>query len=149
MVDYISNTQDVRELSRSVRATDFPDPEIQEEQKAAYNYICIYVHKFDWVPTDPEYPALQKLEAQLAKCYILEHFGGGRYNDYINVLKAQINLALDKIEANLVSPTIEDEELITSTEYKSWRLNPDFPYKSKLNPTLRNLDSSVNEGELD
>ena len=149
MVDYISNTQDVRELARSVRATEFPDPEIIEEQKAAYNYICVYTHKFDWVPTDPEYPAIQKLEAQLAKCYIIEHYTGGKYSEYLEVQKAYINTMLDKINENLVSPTFEDEELITSTEYKSWNLNADTPYKSKLDPTLRVLDSSVREGELD
>ena len=145
MVDYISNTQDVRELTRSVLATDFPDAEIVEEQKAAYNYISIYTHKFDWVPTDPEYPSIQKLEAQLAKIYILEHYGGGRYSEYIMAQKAMIDASLDKIYEHLVTPTTEDEELVTVTDYKSWNLNPDLPYTSKLNPALRNFGT---DGEV-
>ena len=149
MVDYISNTQDVRELARSVRTTDFPDAEIQEEQRAAYNYICVYTHKFDWAVTDPEFYALQKIEAQLAKCYILEHYGGGKYAEYVEAMKASLNDMLDKINENLETPTLEDEELITSTEYKSWVLNKDFPYISKLKPTLRNLDSDSKESFLD
>jgi len=44
---------------------------------------------------------------------------------------------LDKVNENLVSPALEDEELITSTTYKSWILNADYPYKSKLDPRLR------------
>ena len=149
MAEYISNTTDVRELTRSVLATDFPDAEIIEEQKAAYNYISIYTHKFDWSPSDPEYYSIQKLEAQLAKCYILEHYGGSRFYEYVAAQKEMVNQALDKIVENLVSPTFEDEELITSTDYKSWILNPDVPYVSKLDPSLRNLDSDARQSDLD
>jgi len=46
-------------------------------------------------------------------------------------------MLLDKVNENLVSPALEDEELITSTTYKSWILNADYPYKSKLDPRLR------------
>jgi len=149
MVDYISNTQDVRELTRSVLASDFPDSEIQEEQRAAFNYICIYTHKFDWTTSDPEFYSIQKLESQLAKAYILEHYGGSKYYEYGKSMQSYVDDALDKINENLVSPTFEDEELITSTDYKSWILNPDEPFKSKLDPSLRNLDTSVSEGQLD
>ena len=149
MVDYISNTQDVRELARGVLPSDFPDAEIQEEQRAAYNYISIYTHKFDWSTSDPEYFAIQKLEEQLAKCYILEHYGGPKQIEYGRTMQSYIDDALDKVVENLVTPTTDDELLITSTDYKSWNLNADEPFKTKLSPTLRNLDSSVPESQLD
>ena len=137
MVEYISNTQDVRELASSVVPPDFPDDEVIEEQKAAFNYICIYTHKFDWSPNDPEYSMIQKLETQLAACFILDHYGNQRFEYGVNQQMANINMLLEKVFQNLTSPTIEDEELITSTAYKSWRLNADFPYNSKLDPRLR------------
>lgn len=137
MVDYLSNTTDVRELAGSILPARFPDSEIQEEQKAAYNYICIYTHKYDWDLDDPEGLALQKLEAQLAKCFIQEHFGGPTYSQMIDAQMAKINKALDAIKDNMTTTT-EDEELsVTRTDYKSWVLNPDIPYESKLDQSLR------------
>jgi len=137
MVDYISNTDDVRELASSVIAPDFPNTEIEEEQRAAFNYICVYTHKFDWSQNDPEYAMIQKLETMLAACFILDHYGGQRFEYGVNQQMSNINMLLDKVNENLVSPTFEDEELITSTTYKSWILNADYPYKSKLDPRLR------------
>ena len=139
MVDYISVTQDVRELAGSViaDASQFSDPEIQEEQRAAFNYICIYTHKFDWSTSDPEFYALQKLEAQIAKCFIQEHYGGPSYSQIIDAQMEKINKALDAIKDNMVTVTEDEEETITRTDYKSWVLNPDIPYESKLDQSLR------------
>jgi len=137
MVDYISNTTDVRELAGSVVPAQFPDAEIQEEQKAAYNYISIYTHKYDWDSDDAEFLAIQKLEAQLAKCFILEHYGGPAYAQMIDAQMNKINKALDAIRDNMTTVTEDDEASVTRTDYKSWVLNPDIPYESKLDQSLR------------
>ncbi len=137
MVDYISNTTDVRELAGSVIDNQFPDTEIQEEQKAAYNYIAIYTHKYDWDSDDAEFLAIQKLEAQLAKCFILEHYGGPGYAQIIDAQMAKINKALDAIKDNMITVSPDEGETITRTDYKSWVLNPDIPYESKLDQSLR------------
>jgi len=137
MVDYISNTTDVRELAGSVVPAQFPDDEIKEEQKAAYNYISIYTHKYDWDEDDAEFLAIQKLEAQLAKCFILEHYGGPAYAQMIDAQMNKINKALDAIKDNMVTVSPDEGETITRTDYKSWVLNPDIPYESKLDQSLR------------
>ena len=139
MVDYLSVTQDVRELAGSVIAdtAQFPDSEIIEEQKAAYNYISIFTHKFDWDSGDPEFYALQKLEAQLAKCFIQEHYGGPSYSEIIDKQMEKINSALQAIKDNMPTVTDDDEGSVLRTDYKSWVLNPDIPYESKLDQSLR------------
>ena len=137
MVDYISNTTDVRELAGSVVPAQFPDDEIKEEQKAAYNYISIYTHKYDWDEDDAEFLAIQKLEAQLAKCFILEHYGGPAYAQMIDAQMNKINKALEAIKDNMTTVTEDDEASVTRTDYKSWVLNPDIPYESKLDQSLR------------
>ena|SRR6187551_255323 len=137
MTDYLSNTTDVRELAGSILPARFPDSEIVEEQKAAFNYICIYTHKYDWDSDDAEYLALQKLEAQLAKCFIQEHFGGPSYSQVIDAQMNKINKALEAIKDNMVTVTEDDEASVTRTDYKSWVLNPDIPYESKLDQSLR------------
>ena len=61
MVDeYISVTQDVREMVGNIVPARFPNDEIVEEQKAAYSYMATILNKFDWDSTDPEFRALQK-----------------------------------------------------------------------------------------
>jgi len=137
LTDYLSNTTDVRELAGSILPARFPDSEIVEEQKAAFNYICIYTHKYDWDSDDAEYLALQKLEAQLAKCFIQEHFGGPSYSQVIDAQMNKINKALEAIKDNMVTVTEDDEASVTRTDYKSWVLNPDIPYESKLDQSLR------------
>ena len=137
MTDYLSNTTDVRELAGSILPARLPDSEIVEEQKAAFNYICIYTHKYDWDSDDAEYLALQKLEAQLAKCFIQEHFGGPSYSQVIDAQMNKINKALEAIKDNMVTVTEDDEASVTRTDYKSWVLNPDIPYESKLDQSLR------------
>ena len=137
MTDYLSNTTDVRELAGSILPARFPDSEIVEEQKAAFNYICIYTHKYDWDSDDAEYLALQKLEAQLAKCFIQEHFGGPSYSQVIDAQMNKINKALEAIKDNMTTVTEDDEASVTRTDYKSWVLNPDIPYESKLDQSLR------------
>ena len=144
MVDFISNTTDVRELARSVLPSDFPDAEIIEEQKAAYIYIAIYTHKFDWSASDPEFPAIAKLEAQLAKAYILEHYGGLEYQNIIDSIKASVDAMLQIIKDNMPTITADEDNVLTVTEPKSWVLNPDAPFISKLEQSLRG-DSSMED----
>jgi hypothetical protein len=143
MVDYISNTSDVRELASSVGTYQWPDSEIQEEQRAAYIEIASYTHKFDWSTSDPEFYAIQKLEAQLAKCYIFEHYGGPKYAQQIDAEEKMIYMKLDAIKDNMQTVTEDEEESVTRTDYKSWILNPDIPYESKLDQSLRADDTGV------
>ena len=145
VVEYTSNTTDVRELSSSVITTVFPNDEIIEEQKAAYNYIAIYTHKFDWSVLDKEFPSIQKLEAQLTKCYIFEHYGGSKYYEYVDREKAKIDKALDKIVDNMSSIDPEEEDRLTRTDLKSWNINQDNPYYSKLSRSLRADTMGVND----
>ncbi len=137
MVDYISVTQDIRELVGSVVPAQFPDAEIIEEQTAAYSYIGTYLHKFDWDTSDPEFHSIQKLEAQLAKCYIQEHYGGPNYAGVIDAQMSKIMKSLDQIKDNMVEATDDEGDTLTRTDYKSWVLNPDIPYTSKLDQSLR------------
>lgn len=137
MVDYLSVTQDVREMAGSILPARFPDAEIQEEQRAAYSYISTITHKFDWDSGDPEYYALQKIEAQVAKCFIQEHFGGPSYQQVVNEQMKLLKASLLEIKDNMTEATPDEGDTITRTDYKSWVLNPDIPYESKLDQSLR------------
>lgn len=142
MVDYISTTQDVRELSRSVPISEWPDSEIIEEQKAAYNYISIYLHKSDWTSTDFEYPAVQKAETQLASVYIKEHYKTSSNYDKIEQEKMAIKEDLDNIKDNMESLPVDEDNILTRTDYQSWILNPDLSFISKLDGSLRSSTAS-------
>lgn len=137
MVDYLSNTTDVREMVGNITTVRFSDTEIQEEQRAAYSYIGTITHKFDWDLSDPEGYAIQKLEAQIAKCYIQEHFGGPAYQQQVNEQMKLIKQSLLEIKDNMTEATEDEGDTITRTDYKSWNNNPDIPYESKLDQSLR------------
>lgn len=137
MTDYTSITQDVRELSKNVLVADFPDSEIVEEQKAAYNHIAVRTHKFDWAIADPEYPSIQKIEARLAKCYIFDHYGGIKYREQVSYEENKLDAEIDTIKDNMSSVSPEEEDTLTQTDYKSWNLNKLVPYQSKLSNALR------------
>jgi hypothetical protein len=146
VVDYISNTSDVRELARSVLVSEFPDDEIIEEQKSAYSDIAVFTHKFDWASTDQEYPSIQKAETQLASIYVLEHYVPVEQRE--QVLGPIYQKVIDKltwIKDNM--PTETDEtDILERTESRSWNLNHDLPFPSKLSSILR--ADSMMEGEL-
>jgi hypothetical protein len=143
LVEYISVTQDVRELASSVISAQFPDGEIVEEQKAAYGVIAVWTHKNDWDNNDFEFVALQKIEAQLAKAYIMEHYGGPTYNNvvqstYDNIFGTTAKKGqLDKIIENMQTTVDDTEESVTRTDYQSPNLNPDAEWSSKLSQSLR------------
>jgi len=143
MVDYISVTQDVRELAGSVISAQFPDGEIVEEQEAAFGVIAVWTHKNDWDSDDYEFKALQKIEAQLAKAYIMEHYGGPTYNNivqstYDNIFGTTAKKGqLDKIIDNMETDIEDTDESVTRTDYQSPNLNPDAEWSSKLSPSLR------------
>jgi len=136
-INYISDTDDVRELSGSVIAAQFPDDEIIEEQVAAYSDVCIFTHKFDWDTGDPEFYSIQKSEAQLAKAYIMEHYGGPTYNNVVKETRMDVYQKLEEIKDNMVTVSEDEGETITSTDYKSPNLNPDAQWSSKLDQSLR------------
>ncbi len=135
--DYLSNTQDVRELSGSVISAQFPDDEIIEEQVAAYSDVSIFTHKYDWDSNDPEYYSIQKAEAQLAKAYIMEHYGGPTYNNVVKETRYDVYKKLEEIKDNMVTVSEDEGETITRTDYQSPNLNPDAVWSSKLSQSLR------------
>lgn len=143
MTEYTSNTQDVRELAQSVVPDVWTDAEIIEEQKAAYNYIAIGTHKFDWQSTDNEYPSIQKLEAQIAKCYILEHYGN-RYREQIDYEMKKYDATIANIKDNMTATTGDEEGTLERTDLKSWNLGVDS-YQSKLNRSLRSDTMGVTD----
>jgi len=145
MVDYISVTQDVRELSRSVLASDFPNDEIIKEQKAAYSDISIILHKNDWVSTDAEFPSIQKIEAQLAKAYIQEHYGGPDYYQIIKDTREDAYHKLETIKDNMSTVPTDEEDILTRTEFKSWNKNETIPYESKLSSVLRSDTTGIDD----
>jgi len=142
-VQYISVTDDVRELASSVISAQFPDTEIQEEQRAAFGVIAVWTHKDDWDFNDFEFRALQKIEAQLAKAYIMEHYGGPTYNNvvqstYDNIFGTTAKKGLlDKIIENMETVIEDTEQSVDRTDNKSPNLNPDAEWSSKLSPSLR------------
>jgi len=136
-VDYISNTTDVRELSGSVIAAQFPDDEIIEEQVAAYSDVCIFTHKFDWDTGDPEFYSIQKSESQLAKANILEHYGGPTYNNIVKETRYDVYKKLEEIKDNMVTVPEDEGDTVTRTDYCSPNLNPDVNWSSKLEQSLR------------
>jgi len=137
MTEYTSNTTDVRELSSSVISLDFPDGEIIEEQKAAFNHIAVLTHKFDWSSDDPEFPSIQKIEARLAKCYILDHYGGNRYREQVAYEETKLDKEIMDVKDNMGTTDPDEEDTLVRTDSKSWNLNPDRPFQSKLNLALR------------
>jgi len=135
MVDqYISETPQVRKLARQVVVGDFTNDQIIKEQKSAYTDISIFTHKFDWLSTDVEYESIQKLEQQLAAAYIIEYYGSGSPNEIAMVqsLRMEAEKKLLSIKDNMVEVSADEEDTLTRTEYKSWNLNSDLPYNSKL-----------------
>jgi hypothetical protein len=137
VVEYTSITQDVRELASSVLSADFPDAEIIEEQEAAYNHIAVRTHKFDWTVSDPEFKSIQKIEARLAKCYIFDHYGGVKYREQMAYEEDKLDKEIDTIKDNMESISPDEEDTLTRTDFKSWNLNPDEGYQSKLSNALR------------
>ena len=137
VTEYTSNTTDVRELTSNVLAPDFPDNEIIKEQKMAYNHIAVLTHKFDWTVDDVEFPSVVKIEEQLTKCYIFEHYGGQKYREQVQYEKLQLDKDILAIKDNMTTIPTDEEEVITRTDSKSWNLNPDEPFTSKLSGALR------------
>ena len=77
VVEFISDTDEVRRLARSVPTNDFDNDQIILQQKAAYSGIQIDTHHEEWVSTDPGFYKIQKIEQQYAAAYVLEYYGNG------------------------------------------------------------------------
>lgn len=139
MVDptYVSVTANVRRLARNVIVADFSDAQIIDEQEAAYANIIIATSKSDWSASDNRFPAIQKIEEQLAAAYILEHYGQGTV-DELNWIQHWTTLATNSLTAITTNTTDPEEDvnvLIAESRYLSYpaSLEDDenaLPYRS-------------------
>ena len=124
--DFISDTDLVRQQATNVLPDDFLDADIQTFQYQAYSLIRTITNKDDWISTDREFGALQRIETDLADAYIRKHFkksyeSVAEANSVINSCIAE----LKDIQQNMDTPTGQEELSITRTSFKSWNLNPD------------------------
>lgn len=140
MVDplFIGDTATVRRLARSVVTDDFSDPQIIEEQKAAYSKIIIATQKSDWtIGVDNRFYAIRKAEEQLAAAFILEYYGDGSAENVTlyTALRDAAQLTLTDYETTVTGAEADAEILITSSENVSYPAsledNPNAtPYRS-------------------
>jgi hypothetical protein len=145
MADFISDTALVRRLARNVVTTDFTDPQIMIEQKAAYSYIVIKTNKSDWdtlALTDKRYAAVQKAEEQLAAKYILEHYGSGTAEEmnWISYWDTQANNILTAIIESSVTEEADIGTFIAVSNYESYPASlQDNPYATPYRSTYEHI----------
>lgn len=124
MVDplFISDTDLVRRLARNVTTNDFTDAQIVIEQKAAYARIIIKTGRSDWSASDNRFPAIQKIEEQLAAAYILEHYGAGTPEELnmIGFLTTQATDNLDTLVEEGVDPESDVNVIVVTSDYASY-----------------------------
>ena len=139
MVDptYVSVTSKVRKLARNVVTADFSDSDIVHEQEAAYANIIVSTNKSDWSASDNRFPAIQKIEEELAAAYILEHFGQGTAEElaWIQYWTAQATTSLTTIKENTTDPEADNPIIVINSKYSSYpaSLEDDenaLPYRS-------------------
>ena len=126
MVVY-SNTTDVRELARSVLATEFSDAEILKEQEMAQSKIWTVTQKNDWSALDYQFEYIKKLETKQAAIYVLEHYNIMDIQPVIEMWQKEINTALVEVADTVTSgsPISEPDLEIASKDYQTFPLNPD------------------------
>jgi hypothetical protein len=139
MVDptYVSVTANVRRLARNVIVADFSDAQIIHEQEAAYAAILIATGKSDWAAADNRFPAVQKIEEELAAAYILEHYGQGTSEElaWIQYWTSSANSLIISIKDNTTDPEEDANVLVANSRYISYpaSLEDDdnaMPYRS-------------------
>ena len=131
--DFISDTDEVRRLARSVPTNDFTDPQIELQQKAAYSGISIDTHKSDWSVSDPGFYKIQKIEQQYAAAYVLEYYGNGTAEELnmIASLRAGADADIAKVVASGTGAELDTTILTASSDYASYPASLiDDPYTS-------------------
>lgn len=129
---FISVTNEVRELARSVVSADFTNDEIIRFQYMRYSGIQTFTDKADWDSLDREYGMLQLIETKLAASDIIEHYG--TVND-IAIWQAMRESALSELKElvdNMDTSTGTESGSIFETESKSWNLNTDIAEPNRL-----------------
>jgi len=137
--DYISITNEVRELARSVVNADFTDDEIIRFQYMRYSGIRTDTDKDDWDSLDREFGKLQLIETKLAASDLIEHYGTA--ND-IAIWQAMRESALSELKElveNMDTGTGVETGSILETDYKSWNLN------DAVSPPNRLTNVSISE----
>src|SRR6185369_14554753 len=119
---YVAVTANVRRLARNVLVADFTDAQIIHEQEAAYAAILIATGKSDWTLSDNRFPAIQKIEEELAAAYILEHYGQGTAEElaWIQYWTSSANSLIISIKENTTDPVEDATILIATSNYVSY-----------------------------
>ena len=119
-----SITADVRELARSVLASEFPDNEILEEQTMAQSKIWTVTQKNDWNSTDYQFEYIKKLETKQAAIYVLEHYNVIDIQPIIEMWQKQIDEGLKEITDTISTSPISEPDLeIASKDYETYPKN--------------------------
>lgn len=135
MVDYLSSTDAVRKLARSVVEQDFEDDEIQPHQKAAYSWLRTKTGKKVWdADNDIEYHAGVEAETHAAAVFVLNHEAGLSLElpgvQHLWMIAKEL---LDTIVGSTVSDVAgEESDQIESTPILDWGRNPDVRPPNKL-----------------
>jgi hypothetical protein len=138
--DFISDTNEVRRLSRNVVTGEFADDKIKSWQYKAYSKIRTLTDKDDWDTADREYGELQAIESELAASYILEHYGDDSHTTLWQSIRSSAMDDLTNPKTGLIAnmDTSNDESAteIDRTDFKGWGKN------TNLSPPNR-LDSGI------
>lgn len=139
--DYISVTEECRQLARSVLNTlpDFTDDEIVRYQYMRYSQIRTATKKDDWDNQDREFGALQRIETELVASDIIEHYGTANDIAIWKAMRESGFMELKETVANMGTATGDVSSLIQVSDYKSWNLN------SNVRPPNRLRYPSTNE----
>jgi hypothetical protein len=113
---HYADTTDVREEAGNILEEDFSDPEIVEEQEAAYDFISSVIGEYD--QTHPKIAALKKLEIKLATSFVLDHFS--QYKDKANEELAEANKLLEVLKGGLTGGAADITNLFSTTTYESY-----------------------------
>ena len=147
VVEYVSDTDQVRKLARNVLLTEFSDEQIQEEQKSAFTDIGLATQKYDWDINDLEFPSVQKLEQKLAAKYLIEYYGDGNPDQlhWMEMWTNDVKEGLMTLSSGMSGASSSDiiAEQIERTTYKSWNLNPSYPYRSRLSGLGTGIESKT------
>lgn len=130
-VDYISLTQEVRELARSVVTVDFTNDEIIRYQYMRYSQIRTMTQNDNWLESDREFGALQLIETKLAASDIMEHYGTPQDVALWQAIRESAMMELKQTIDYMTTSTVDVSGTIIETPHKSWNLNPDAPIPTR------------------
>jgi hypothetical protein len=141
---FISVTADVDKLARDVVTDDFDTPAVIKEQKAAYSKIYSATKK-DWDDSaDKRFPAVQKIEQQLAAAYLIQYYGSGSPDEIALMTELRVSAkdSLKEIIEESGDLTATDETLLIITSlFESYPAsledNPNAtPYRGTLTSSV-------------